>query len=143
VADPITARAVREARELHAFFVAWFRADTAGSVDFARCEAALAPDFRMIAPDGSASGRAAVIARLRALRATAPGDFAIAILEPRAVWAADDAVLLEFVEQQYRGGRETRRRSTGLFTSAPDAPNGVVWRHLQETWIDRPAVEMA
>ena len=36
---------------------------------------------------------AAVIGRLRAARGTAPGDFAIAILEPRPVWQANECGL--------------------------------------------------
>ena len=130
----LAARAVEETHELHAFFVAWFR-DTDGlAPDFSRCEGALATDFRMIAPDGTAHDRAAVIGRLRAARASAPADFTIDILQPTAVWQADGAVLLEFIERQYRAGRTVSRRSTGLFTDRPASPNGVVWRHLQETW---------
>ena len=127
-------RAIDEARQLHAFFVAWFRAGD--GPDFARCEAVLAPDFRMVTPDGRVHDRVEVISRLWAARGTAPGDFAIDILRPRIAWQADDAVLLEFVEQQYREARTTRRRSTGLFTNQPGAPNGIVWRHLQETWVE-------
>jgi hypothetical protein len=132
----LAARAIREAGELHAFFVAWFRAGDGPRPDFARCEAALAPDFRMVTPDGAVHDRAAVISRLRAAVGTAPGDFAIDILQPAVAWQSDGAVLLEFVEQQYRAGRTTRRRSTGLFTDQPGAPHGVVWRHLQETWLE-------
>lgn len=132
-ARDLAERAVDEARALHAFFVAWFRAGA--GADFARCEAALAPDFRMVTPDGRVHERAAVIDRLRSAAGTAADDFAIDILQPTVVWRAGDAVLLEFVERQYREGRTTSRRSTGLFTDQPGAPNGVVWRHLQETWV--------
>ena len=126
-------RAIDEVHGLHAFFVAWFRADDVA--DFARCEAALAPDFRMVTPDGRVHERAVVIDRLRAAHGTAAAGFTIDILQPNIVWRAGDAVLLEFIEQQYRDGGTTSRRSTGLFTDQPGAPNGVVWRHLQETWI--------
>ncbi len=129
------ARAIRETRDLHAFFVAWFRVAGGPAADFARCEAALAPDFRMVTPDGRVHDRAAVVDRLRAAKGSADPDFSIDILQPTAVWQTGDAVLLEFVEQQYRGGATTSRRSTGLFTDQPAAPNGVVWRHLQETWM--------
>ena len=33
-------------------------------------------------------------------------------------------------------GETTRRRSTALFLASPAAPRGVVWRHLQETWME-------
>ena len=73
--------------------------------------------------------------RVRGARGRAPEDFRIAIRGARPVWQAEAAVLLEFVEEQYRGGASTSRRSTALFTDQPGAPNHVVWRHLQETWI--------
>ena len=56
----------------------------------------------------------------------------------RPIWERGEAVLLQYVEQQYRDGRTTRRLSTALFTAEPDAPCGVVWRHLQETWMRMP-----
>lgn len=126
--------AVREVHELHAFFVAWFRRDTAAATDFARCERALAPDFRMVAPEGNVYERAPIMARLKEMRGRDEKNFAINILQPRVVWRKDDAVLLEYIEQQYREGEETKRRSTVLFTGDPSAPLGVVWRHLHETW---------
>jgi hypothetical protein len=134
VAD-LAGKASNEVRELHAFFVAWFRGESRQSADFARCEAVLAYDFRMITPDGHGHDRAAVVARLRSARDSAPGDFAIEILQPHVAWRSDDAVLLEFIERQYRGGRIDSRRSTGLFTEEPAAPSGVLWRHVHETWV--------
>ena len=131
----LAARAEDEVRALHAFFVAWFRDGSAGTADFVSCERAFAPDFRMVTPDGGSHDRAAVIGRLRAARGTVSGDFVITIHEPHPVWQAENAVLLEFVERQYRDGRTTSRRSVALFTHEAVAPRGVVWRHLQETWI--------
>jgi hypothetical protein len=133
--DDLAVRAIEEAHELHAFFAAWFRAGHGPVPDFERLEAALADDFRMVTPDGRLQDRATVIERVRAGRAGAPGDFRIAVREAHAVWRAPGAVLLEFVEQQYRGEKSTSRRSTALFTDQPGAPNHVIWRHLQETWI--------
>ena len=131
----LAGKAIDETRQLHAFFTAWFRGVASPSADFATCEAVLAPDFRMVTPDGQIHDRAAVIERLRAARSSAAADFAIEILQPRVTWQSGDAVLLEFIERQYREGRTANRRSTGLFTEESAAPRGVVWRHLQETWV--------
>ena len=131
----LAARAIDEVRKLHAFFVGWFRGETGAAFDFAACDAALAPDFRMITPDGAVHERAAVMERLRKARGSTAADFTIEILQPHVAWQAGDAVLLEFIERQYREGRRTSRRSTGLFTEEPGAPRGVVWRHLHETWM--------
>ena len=133
---PLSALAEREVEALHEFFVAWFLGRNLADLDFSLVERVLAADFRMIAPDGSAVDRRAVIAALCDRKGTAPDDFAISILDLRPVWQAKEAVLLEFVERQYRGGRTTQRQSTALFTAESSAPRGVVWRHLQETWVD-------
>ena len=127
--------AIDEVVALHAFFVAWLRAEPSAA-DFRRCEAALARDFRMITPDGRAHGRDAVLGRIREARGTAGPAFDIGVVDPRTVWSDRDAVLLEYVEEQYRDGRTNRRRSTGLLTRNLMAPNGIEWRHVQETWID-------
>ena len=135
MAGGLAQRAVREVIELHDFFSVWLRRDTAATGDFARCENAIAADFRMVTPEGEMHLRAEVIERIRSMRASVGSDFRIQILQPSVVWQRDDAVLLEYIEQQYRDGRETNRRSTVLFIDEPTAPCGVLWRHLHETWI--------
>jgi hypothetical protein len=79
----------------------------------------------MITPDGAVHDRLSVVNRLRASRGSSGPDFSIEIVGLRAVWQRDDTVLLEFIEQQYRDGRITQRRSTGLLTGQPSAPRGV------------------
>jgi hypothetical protein len=130
----IAESACEEVRALHAFFVAWFGGGAGAPADFSACEAALAPDFRMVTPDGEIHDCAAVLDRIKVARGSAAGDFRIDIIEPHAVWQSADAALLGYVERQYRGGRTTSRQSTALFTADSAAPRGVVWRHLQETW---------
>ena len=129
------ALAREEVIALHRFFMAWFVDGGDTAIDFTLCERAFAPDFRMVGPDGEVYERKGVLERLRAARGATKPPFRIDILEPRPVWSAEEAVLLEYVERQYREGGSTRRRSTGLFTRSQSAPRGVHWRHLQETWI--------
>ena len=136
MADSLADQAIEEIHALHAFFVDWFRGTRASPEDFAVCQASLAPDFRLINPDGTIHDRVSILERLRAARGSASPDFLIEVLQPRVVWQSADAALLEYVERQYRDGRTTIRQSTGLFTPSWAAPHGVVWRHLQETWID-------
>jgi hypothetical protein len=128
--------AIDEIVALHAFFVAWLRSGPPSAHEFRRCEGALAADFRIITPDGQAHGRDAILNRIRSARGTAGDAFDIRIVDPRAVWSDGNAILLEYVEEQYRDGRTTRRRSTGLLTRNSTAPNGIEWRHVQETWMD-------
>ncbi len=126
----LTDAAAKEVVALHAEFVELF---TGRSSDFSRCEAALAPDFRMVTPQGTCLEREAVLAGLRS--AHARPDFRIEILDIRPVWEQGEWVLLQYIEQQYRDGRTTRRRSTALFEAFAEAPCGVVWRYLHETWM--------
>jgi hypothetical protein len=132
--DPLGELARNEVLALHHFFVGWFRGDLPVSA-FAACEAAFAPDFAMIGPDGLLHDREDVLTRLRGAHGAFPPSFAIAVHDVTPLWSAGDAMLLGYIEQQHRDGRDTRRRSTALFLRAPAAPRGVHWRHLQETWI--------
>jgi hypothetical protein len=127
---PLTAGAMKEVHALHAAFEDLF---TGRCRDLGRCARALAMDFSMVAPDGSRLDRDGVLAALPA--AAAPPDFRIFIKELNPIWEAEDSVLLQYVEEQYRDGKTTRRLSTALFTAEAGAPCGVVWRYLQETWM--------
>jgi hypothetical protein len=127
---PLAANAVREIESLHAAFVDLF---TGRSRGIERCADALAPAFSMVTPDGVRLDRAAVLAGLEA--ATAPSDFRISISSIRVLWEAGDSVLLQYIEEQYRDRKTTRRLSTALLTAEARAPCGVVWRHLHETWM--------
>jgi hypothetical protein len=134
--DLLAELARKEVLALHEFFVTWFRRD-GPDIDFRLCEAAFADDFRMVTPDGLIHGRAAIVEMVRRARGALPDDFAIVISEIEPLWQQQDAILLGYIEQQYRNPSVTRRRSTALFTAEPSAPRGVVWRHLQETWLTK------
>ena len=129
--------AAREIVALHEFFVAWFRPGPAP--DFRGCEGAFHPDFRMVTPDGRPVGQAQIIQGIQAARATLAPSFTILIYDVRTLWQSEDAALLAYIEQQYREGRTTRRRSSALLLRDASAPRGILWRHLQETWESPPA----
>jgi len=44
-------------------------------------------------------------------------------------------VLVVYDEHQVIDGQKSARRSSAVFSADPEAPEGVVWRQLQETWI--------
>ncbi|HVI88939.1 MAG TPA: hypothetical protein VM659_11575 [Dongiaceae bacterium] len=146
----LAGRARQEIIDLHDFFALWFRppAEATDRLDLARCRTALAPDFRQIAPDGQSHPRAMLLQRLEAARGSRPAGFTIEIEDIRLIWQNAEAVLLDYVERQYcrepskagAASGETRRRATAFFTLSMAAPNGVVWRHLQETWLQAPAI---
>ena len=129
--------AAREVVALHEFFVAWFRPGPAP--DFRACEGAFHPDFRMVTPEGRLLGRSEIIQGIQASRGRLAASLTIDILDIRTLWQEGDAALLAYIEQQYREGRTTRRRSSALLLRAASAPRGILWRHLQETWESPPA----
>ena len=127
---PLAQAAAREVVELHAFFVEAF---TGRDRDFSRAERALAPDMLMVTPEGRCVTRSQIMAGLANAKARA--DFRITIRDIRPVSETEQGILLQYVEEQYRDGETSRRRSVALFEAASHAPCGVAWRFLQETWI--------
>jgi len=132
MASDLADLAAREIVALHEFFVAWFRPGPAP--DFRVCEDAFHPDFQMVTPDGRLLARTEIIQGIRAARGALAPSLTIDVLDIRTLWQEADAALLTYIEQQYREGRTTRRRSSALLLRAVSAPRGILWRHLQETW---------
>jgi hypothetical protein len=127
---PLAAQAAREVVELHALIVELF---TGRSRDFSRCEAVFSAGLEMITPEGRLVTRAQIMENFRKARSRA--DFHISIQDISPIREEDGCVLLRYIEEQYRDGETTRRRSVALFETASHAPCGVAWRFLQETWI--------
>jgi hypothetical protein len=126
---PLALAAKAELESLHAYLVPLFTGETR---DLTRCESAFADSLSMITPDGIDCNRSKILTNLA--NATAAPGFRISIEDVEVIWESDTAVLLSYVEEQYRDGETTRRLSSALFTADRHAPSGVVWRHLHETW---------
>lgn len=118
----------------HAFFVDWYTGK-ANDGDMADCARSFASDFRMIWPDGTEHDRAPVLELLRGMRGTKDDAYAIEVAMRHAVQYAPDLVLITFDEHQWTAEGKNRRRATGLFSPDHDAPGGIVWRHLHQTWL--------
>ena len=126
-----------EIEELHRFFVAWMTGACAkDAASYDRVRSVLAPDFVIISPNGVTTRCEPLLDELyaaHARRADDPG-FAIWIKQATQRWSGNGHALLAYEEWQSAEGSQTARISTALFEAAPDAPCGVRWRHLQETW---------
>ena len=123
---------------LHEFFVDWFAGHVSDSaVVFARFTAAVHANFTMVLPSGQLVDKAAVAHGLRSAYGSQAGrDFRIEIHDVTERHAADGVVVLTYQEWQFEGPRVgNARTSTAVFVAAPHAPNGVVWRHLHETFL--------
>lgn len=130
----LIASAQAEVIKRHAFFVEWFT----GRGSEAELEASLrafATDMIMVEPDASTIGQAEIVAMITSARGKRPADFAIRVELVAARQIGTDAALVIYDEHQVIDGEKTARRSSAVFTADAGAPEGVVWRQLQETWI--------
>ncbi|MEM9221743.1 MAG: hypothetical protein AAGB11_04985 [Pseudomonadota bacterium] len=133
-------RAIKEVVDRHNAFAAWFtgRGDDAL---FEEMRSVFAPSFVLISPDGSSASHEAVIAMLEGGRSRRPDSFSIKITDAKALWSSKDAALIAYLEHQAIHGEWTLRQSTALFTPADGTPNGVVWQHVHETWINEAHIK--
>jgi len=134
--DDLARRCLAEVDDLHRFFVAWLGGDAAA--EFARCEAALGPEFQIVEPDGTIVERDPLLRALGSARGRHDDPdrpFSIRIEDAAARGVSGALCLVTYVERQIVRGRPTARRSSALFRDAPDRPNGVEWLHVHETWL--------
>ena len=130
----LIARAQAEVVNRHHFFVEWFT----GRASEAELEASLrafAPDMVMIEPDANTIGTDEIMAMITNARGKRPADFEIRVELISARLIGSDIVAVVYDEHQVIDGVKSARRSSAVFSADPEAPEGMVWRHLQETWI--------
>ncbi|WP_254537832.1 DUF4440 domain-containing protein [Halomarina litorea] len=124
----------REVRGFHRFLESWLAGDCPDTAArFARTDALGAP-FELVSPDGGRRDRETLLADLRAGHGSLPG-LAIEVRDVRSRVQTGDLALITYEEHQRRGSERTARLSSALFAPAPDAPEGVSWVHLHETWL--------
>lgn len=130
----------REVEALHDAMEDWF----AGRVDddaFSRIDRALAMDFEIVSPDSDRRGREELLDGLenaKGSKATSVPPFEINIKRVETRAESDDLCQLIYEEWQRSDGDATGRVSSALFRRREDAPEGVEWVHLHETWLERP-----
>lgn len=133
----LSTAAEREIVGLHRFFEGWLSGRLADDDDtFAPLARALSPDFTMVGPQGKRLDRAAVLNWLKAAHGSCGADFRIWIESVSLLMTRGGVVLASYDECQHMGGRDTRRRATGVFEEDSGARNGLVWLAVHETWVD-------
>jgi len=130
----LIARAQSEVIKRHEFFVEWFTGRAAED-DLAISLRAFAPDMVMIEPDSNTIGTEEIVAMITSARGKRPADFEIRVELIAARQISEDVALVVYDEHQVIDGQKSARRSSAVFSADADAPEGVVWRQLQETWI--------
>jgi len=124
----------KEVRELHRFFQDWYRGDLEDEA-FRRFSRVMGEGFEIILPDASVLPREAIIDAVRA-RKGADAEAELWISNVRLVHSEAQFVVATYEEWQGRDGRDARGRlSTVVFTRDDSMPNGLVWRHVHETWL--------
>lgn len=136
---PLARAAAREIDALHVFFTTWLGGK--GPRDPAvlgRLEAALAPRFTMVTPEGKRLARPAIIGWIAAAhgaRGTPADPFRIWITDIEILHLDPPHVLAGYVEHQHVQGTDTARRASVLFRADPAGPNGLRWLAVHETWL--------
>lgn len=126
---------IREIEELHAFFQAWFAGELPkDEANFGRFSQTISPNFTIIGPNGSITDHDGITAVLRS--AHGAGPFEIWIENASAKPLGSGLWLALYEEWQIRLGVKSVRQSSAIFEERADAPNGLVWRHVHETWIN-------
>jgi hypothetical protein len=127
-------RCAEEIRDLHRVFERTLGAP--GADDAGRYEAAFAPGYAMVMPNGRRLDRAEVLGFLHQARGSRGPGFRIAIEDVAVLHAAPPLMLMHYIERQWlAGGIETARRATALFRIEPEGPR---WLFVQETWVTPP-----
>jgi hypothetical protein len=133
---PLIERCAAEIDELHAFFELWFRGELPATREaLERFSSALADEFRMIQPSGLTRTREGITTDVFDAHAVHDAvTIETSAFEPRYV--GRETCLGTYEEWQTVGDDRTGRVSTALFRRSSEAPNGVEWYHLHETWLD-------
>lgn len=134
----IEERCEAEIVELHLFLEEWSNAELPDTDKaFARFADVIAPSFLIIDPDGSQAGREPIVEAIRRAHGRwreAPGK--IRIENFRLHQAGGGYALATYEEWHDLPGGGNGRLSSVLFGENESAPNGLVWLHLHEVWVE-------
>ncbi len=126
-----------EILELHRFFERWFtgRADVE---DVSRLSGVLSERFLMVTPSGQTLDRRQLVAALHRRHGSHPlpgHSYRIEVQNVRERFRTGGHCMVTYEEHQEVDGEVRARISSALFRERSDAPHGVEWVHLHETWL--------
>lgn len=124
-----------EVIDFHRFIEGWLSGRLEPTdANYDRARAVLAPEFETVSPSGRSRSRDGILADMEQAHAAFDRSFEIEIRDVSPRISFEDACLVTYEEWQRAGEETTGRLSTALFRRA-EAPNGVEWLHLHETWL--------
>ena len=128
----------REIVELHQFFVDWYIGELAKTdAAFARFADVMADNFAIVHPGGVIIERDSLFENIYNTHNQRPG-FRIWIENVELRHHDGNILVVSYEEWQAVNDDEpTTRLSTVIFRENDDAPNGLQWLHVHETWTSR------
>ncbi|MDW3221547.1 MAG: hypothetical protein R8G34_01435 [Paracoccaceae bacterium] len=137
--DDFAQRCVQETHRLHQVLQDWLCGTLpATSQGFAPFANALGDPCRVVSPLGTVTERAALLKEFRSIHgvlARQGETFAIRVENVAILQAWRDCALISYEEWHDLGAEQSARISTALFCVKDDAPLGVAWSHIHETWL--------
>ncbi len=134
--DTLAERGEREIVELHEFLQDWYRGHP--EADFNRFDRVLTDDFVIIMPDSRILDRATINSAVRDQH-DSDSQAELDIRNVRLHGTHDNTAIFTYEEWQGRGGEPMRGRLSSVFFAVDEeAPNGLVWLHVHETWLPEP-----
>ncbi len=123
--------------EFHRFFQDWFAGSTPEDDEtFGRVAAVLAPGFEIVGPSGAHVPRSTLVDGLRRAHGQyAESAFAIEVKDLRVQAVVEGVYRVTYEEWQQGGNEDGGRISTAILRENTEAPNGVEWVHVHETWL--------
>lgn len=132
----------QEVVDLHRFFQEWFRGELPKTdAAFERFAGVMNGSFHIVSP----AGRKTAIEPLKKGLHGAHGSWSSASVESPGskIWIenmhfqklSDDLGFVTYEEWQIKDGPAKGRLSTAIFERDSQAPNGVRWLHVHETWL--------
>lgn len=129
----------REAVELHDFFRDWLTGALPRTSEvFERFRGAMGDGLMVISPRGTVSVRDDILTEFEGLHgelASKAGQFEIAVENFRCIRSLGETLLCTYEEWHRLDGESSARLTTVLYGRNPDAPLGVEWLHVHETWL--------
>jgi hypothetical protein len=133
------AQCQREVVELHGFLVDWMiGAVPRSAATFARFADVLADGFALISPRGEFTERRALLRELEGAHGAHRADhvgFRVEVRHFRHRRTEGALCLVTYEEWQHLSGSASGRLSSAWFRARSDAPHGVEWLHVHETWL--------
>lgn len=129
-------RCLEETHRLHRWLEAWLTGAAANDeATFTPFAAAIDPGFEIVSPRGTRTNGSDVIAEIRGAHGAAPADLKIWVENAAIAHVAGDHAVMTYEEWHESGAERSARLATVVYRDAPDAPGGVLWLHVHETWL--------